>query len=294
MTDNSGDFILTDIETGATYRLPAGSGATLGRDEACDIQVLHSSVSRKHALIEHEGDALHFSDLGSSNGSRVNGAPVQGKQPIQHGDALRLGDVELRLTAVGGAPAAASDDGDMTRIGGAAAAEIPSTWSDSAGLERASQTQFVVKSADAKPAADPLANLAPATAPRLVVASGALSGQVFELGGASSDTETRSWKIGRAAESDIALDESSVSGQHAQLVNEGERWKIVNWMSTNGTIVNGRKALSTYLQNDDRITLGSVDLVFQLPASAQAKAAPAPAPEAKKSGLLGRLFGGKK
>lgn len=299
MTDTT-DYQLTDTATGSSYAIPAGSTSTLGRDAACEIQLLNSSVSRQHARIEHSGNEIRFSDLGSSNGSMVNGAPAQGAVLVQHGDTLRLGDVELRLSAVG-ATVGAEADGDMTVIGGGSSggeAAIPSTWADQSGLESASQTQFAMPGgASTDSAADVLSKLGPATSPRLVVVGGELAGNVFELGGVAAAGESRSWKIGRADECDIQLAEASVSGQHAQLVNEGERWKVVNWMSTNGTIVNGRKSLSTYLQNEDRITLGATELMFQLPQDTaqtvrSAPVAPAAKPQ-KKPGFFSRLFGGK-
>ena len=94
---------------------------------------------------------------------------------------------------------------------------------------------------------------------------GPVRGTLYNL---QTNGETRTWEIGRAENLDIVILDptETVSGQHAQLVNEGPRWKIVNWMSTNGTFVNGRKGLSTYLKSGDIIRLGKLEFAFEIKA----------------------------
>jgi hypothetical protein len=50
--------------------------ASLGRDDACDVVVVHPSVSRRHALLTRDAVGWHIEDLGSKNGLRVNGERV--------------------------------------------------------------------------------------------------------------------------------------------------------------------------------------------------------------------------
>lgn len=285
-------FHLFDATNSIDHELPPGK-TTVGRGDDCDIRLLSSSVSRRHGLFEVAGDELSFSDLGSSNGSFVNGQPVKTTVSLHAGDELLMGD--FRFTVTGDSrPAAAGGDDEATQLAAPGGGdEIPAMWSESAGLEDASGTQFFAEASESEAVAAYRAGTLDVPpvggAPRLVGLSGGVKGKVFELG-ADGD---RTWKIGREAGGvDLVIPDASVSGQHAQLVNEGARWKIVNWMSTNGTFVNGHKGLSTYLKNGDVIRMGSAELAFELPASAVRRPSPEPTDtesEKKDGGLMGFL-----
>ena len=54
---------------------------TIGRLPSCDIPVPDPNVSRKHAEIRPSGDGYVVIDLGSTNGTRVNGATVGERKP---------------------------------------------------------------------------------------------------------------------------------------------------------------------------------------------------------------------
>jgi hypothetical protein len=56
--------------------VPEGGGK-LGRDAACEVAIGHGSVSRQHALFSREGDAWFLTDLGSSNGTKLNDKPLE-------------------------------------------------------------------------------------------------------------------------------------------------------------------------------------------------------------------------
>jgi hypothetical protein len=77
-------------------RLPVPArGATLGRSRDCEIVLDDSSISRRHAEIRPAGDGWTVADLGSTNGVRLNGRPVEGAQPLQAGDRVELGSTEI-------------------------------------------------------------------------------------------------------------------------------------------------------------------------------------------------------
>ncbi len=63
----------------------------------CELVVPHPTVSRRHAKLSVAGEALQVEDLGSTNGTAVNGTVLKAGAPIalQAGSKLRLGDVEL-------------------------------------------------------------------------------------------------------------------------------------------------------------------------------------------------------
>jgi hypothetical protein len=79
-------------------RLVVGpTGAVLGRSRECDIVLDDSNVSRRHAEISPSGTAWLIEDLGSTNGVRVNGRTVDGPHPLEGGDRVQLGTVDLRF-----------------------------------------------------------------------------------------------------------------------------------------------------------------------------------------------------
>jgi DNA-binding winged helix-turn-helix (wHTH) protein len=76
--------------------LPLMAGENLiGRDKAGPVCLDAASVSRHHARIWVEGLSATLEDLGSKNGTRLNGEQVKGTRELRDGDAVRLGDVQL-------------------------------------------------------------------------------------------------------------------------------------------------------------------------------------------------------
>jgi len=71
--------------------------ATLGRDVNNAVVVEDQFVSAEHAILTFRGRAWYLEDLGSTNGTFVNGAPVEGVAPLDFGDVIQLGQVRLRL-----------------------------------------------------------------------------------------------------------------------------------------------------------------------------------------------------
>ncbi|MFL5344975.1 MAG: FHA domain-containing protein [Hyalangium sp.] len=78
------------------YDLPEGV-TSLGRADENDIVLGGDLVSRKHARLLVDGDALRIEDLGSRNGSRVNGQPLQGSKDLAPGDTVALGENTLSI-----------------------------------------------------------------------------------------------------------------------------------------------------------------------------------------------------
>jgi pSer/pThr/pTyr-binding forkhead associated (FHA) protein len=71
--------------------------ATLGRAESARIVLDDTSVSAHHAMLRPIEGGWAIEDLGSRNGTLVNGRPVTSQLPIACGDAIQLGRVRLRL-----------------------------------------------------------------------------------------------------------------------------------------------------------------------------------------------------
>jgi hypothetical protein len=72
-------------------------GAVIGRSRGNDIVLADSNVSRRHAQISPAPGGWTVEDLGSTNGVRVNGRAVNGRQAIRSGDQLEIGTVHARF-----------------------------------------------------------------------------------------------------------------------------------------------------------------------------------------------------
>lgn len=65
---------------------------SLGRDAGNDLVIDHIVVSRRHARLEQQGQGYWISDLGSTNGTWVNGRKITQPQALQPNDIIRIGD----------------------------------------------------------------------------------------------------------------------------------------------------------------------------------------------------------
>jgi hypothetical protein len=79
--------------TGRRFELRRG-GNIIGRGSESDLQLLDQGVSRKHINVEYDGAYATVHDLGSTNGTTINGHPV-GSQVLRHGDVVRIGHTKL-------------------------------------------------------------------------------------------------------------------------------------------------------------------------------------------------------
>ncbi|MBC8508099.1 MAG: FHA domain-containing protein [Anaerolineales bacterium] len=69
----------------------------IGRGRDCDIVLLDERVSRQHTEIHFDGDAYLVSDLGSFNGTMINGELIGDTRPLENGAQLQIGPVLLRF-----------------------------------------------------------------------------------------------------------------------------------------------------------------------------------------------------
>jgi hypothetical protein len=77
--------------------LPLDVITTLGRDVNNTIVVDDRFASTEHAVLTFRGRAWYVEDLGSTNGTYVNGERVDGVAPIRYSDELQVGQVRFRL-----------------------------------------------------------------------------------------------------------------------------------------------------------------------------------------------------
>lgn len=79
-------------------RLVVGpAGVTVGRSRQCDVTLDDPNVSRTHAEIRPRGGSWVLTDLGSTNGSRLNGRRLDGSEVLKPGDEIDLGTSRIRF-----------------------------------------------------------------------------------------------------------------------------------------------------------------------------------------------------
>jgi pSer/pThr/pTyr-binding forkhead associated (FHA) protein len=99
----------------ATTTLKLAEGVTsIGRHDDCQIRIKSSQVSRRHCELFEAGGKLAIRDLGSSNGTFVNGKKITGQQVLKPGDELTVGTVTLRVSKLGQGAAASPVPGDAS------------------------------------------------------------------------------------------------------------------------------------------------------------------------------------
>ncbi|WP_241758001.1 FHA domain-containing protein [Myxococcus landrumensis] len=253
---------------------------TIGRQEGNTIRLTERNVSRRHARLVRLNGHVVVEDLGSYNGTRINGERIAGQSPLSEGDLIQIGDYDLALQAEGanavGAittkvparrqepepepnePARSSRDEDEAGGGGGDENDHTPPSQDSADKRRNSTSIIRLDHVEADRPRK-LEDIPTHDAPRLVVLSpDELRGQEF----ACIRTELR---IGRTDDNDIALDHRSLSRTHAKLVREATgEWRVIDMQSANGMTVNGESYAQASLGSGDIVELGHVKLRFLL------------------------------
>jgi diguanylate cyclase (GGDEF)-like protein len=81
--------VLTGGAAGQLFKIPATS--TIGRVSSCEIRLEDDGISRNHARIRTEGDRVWLEDLGSRNGTYLNGQRITGTVELHDGDKIQFG-----------------------------------------------------------------------------------------------------------------------------------------------------------------------------------------------------------
>lgn len=88
-------LIVQDTDQTWLVDLLPGETLVVGRGTDCDLPVSGERASRRHAQIQPEGGAHGVLDLGSTNGTRVNGNPIAGMRLLADGDVIDVGGSTL-------------------------------------------------------------------------------------------------------------------------------------------------------------------------------------------------------
>jgi pSer/pThr/pTyr-binding forkhead associated (FHA) protein len=84
------------LVVGATPHRLSKRVSTLGRSRECDIVVPDPNASRVHAEVRHIGMDYYLVDMGSTNGTEVNGQLVK-RHALANGDTIVVGTTEIRV-----------------------------------------------------------------------------------------------------------------------------------------------------------------------------------------------------
>lgn len=88
----------------------------IGRSENCDISLIKDTVSRTHAEVTIDNERLFIKDLGSTNGTLINGEPIKGKRELVDGDTVNISDEELKIVLWNTRKGYSIEDTNMLKI----------------------------------------------------------------------------------------------------------------------------------------------------------------------------------
>ena len=97
-------------------RVEPGREVTLGRSPECSMQLPAAGASRRHANVAWHGGRVVLRDLGSTNGTFLNGERVEDETPLESGDRITIGGVEIRYCCVEAGTAVSQLDDTRTVV----------------------------------------------------------------------------------------------------------------------------------------------------------------------------------
>jgi pSer/pThr/pTyr-binding forkhead associated (FHA) protein len=233
MDQNFGKLVIVTLGgPGQEYELNKSS-ITLGRAMINDIPLGDARLSRSHARLECGSSGCMIVDLGSSNGTRLNGNRVE-KAELTPGDTITIGNTSLRYVS-----ANVQDEQELTRI------------DTDAELDLAIDQEILSMAINET-------NVA-----RLVIFT---PDRTWEVPLENVDSLT----LGRADDNQVVIDSSKVSRHHAQLLRKSNIFVLRDLGSTNGTWLHDRMVDEVILQEGEVLRLGNAQLVYKSGFSSEA------------------------
>ena len=197
----------------------------LGRDPSADVRILDDVVSRKHACISRQGERYFLENLGSSNGTYLNGKSIREATLLSSGDLIGLGHTVVMQFLDPGANVAETHFAQATML------ETPQTVVE----DMVGKTQHVL-------------------VPQIVVTVSGISPSTHPL---ARDVIT----IGRAEDNDIVIPSPIISRHHARLERSGAGYQLVTLPEASNRLLLEGRALTgkTRLYDCDEIHVDSSD-----------------------------------
>lgn len=142
----------------------------VGREQDCHLRPNSDLVSRHHCVFSIDDFAVRLRDLGSTNGTRVNGKPLHGEVTLKSGDQIGIGKLELELVIRQRSAEAAPEPEVQTPLTGLSGGELEVVSSSSTvelpvgGLPNTSETSYELPTSFALPTGDTSTTLTADTA----------------------------------------------------------------------------------------------------------------------------------
>ncbi len=114
---------------------------TIGRSSECDVVIPDASISRQHVQIVRQEMGWYVQDLGSRNGTAINGQRLSAPQRLEDGDTLTVGDIPLRYLASSPSAEGVAPEEPATETLPAAAPPVPNDEPAAEGLTTGTPTR---------------------------------------------------------------------------------------------------------------------------------------------------------
>jgi pSer/pThr/pTyr-binding forkhead associated (FHA) protein len=211
-------------ESEQEYKL-SKSTIEIGRAALNDIVLQDEKISREHARIEHSEQGTQIIDLGSSNGTVVNGSRIT-TSSLSAGDTIELGASTLRFVEITPEP----DPGVTMLNTEADLNQTLATMVMETSLNDVSDSRLVIHTSD----------------------------KTWEVA-----LRDENYLIGRDPNCDVFINDVRLSRQHARIVRKGEIFTVHDLNSTNGTRIADERIEQHDLADGDTIQIGKARLVFK-------------------------------
>lgn len=222
---------------------------TLGRTPECDIILPEEGISRRHASLTIAEDGYYLMDLGSANGTQIDGNPLfpRRKEQIKAGQVITIHDYRLTLEA-------AKEGGGLAAYGPPKEGYLPvPKQADATKVDEIPGVEEMSTRIEAPSTVTPSLKL------RLRKEKGEWEERTLEYG---------TYVLGRVPECDICLVDSGISRRHAQLEIGADGCFITDLGSANGTQVDGKTLTASQrspLAYGKTITIFNFQLILEAP-----------------------------
>ena len=257
---------------------------TIGRDSRNHLVLGDRQVSKYHCIIVSQKDHYTIKDLGSSNGTLVNGIRVDGEIAVTSGDRMRVGPYDLIFGGGTDEPSYLRFKPGSTPSTGEAATPANPSLPSSPGAPTAPTPRWddgrpVTPPPSGRPRSvkinEPTPTPALARGPEMVSATD--SGMAPQAGRAYLEildgdgkghmitVGSRGITIGAGSRNHLVLDDSFVSRQHARVDKAKDGYTVRDLGSTNGIRIDGRDLTEAELTDGTKVQVGGVLMVFRWP-----------------------------
>jgi len=241
--------------------------AVVGRTDSTDIVIAHRNVSKRHAELSRQNGQWYLRDVASTNGTYLNGTRMTTDPvPVNMGDTVAFGDQAYTFTLPDASPGKQEPVQAPVAQGKGMTAMFQDLF---AQTNQAGGGQGGGGHQAAPPMAAP-AQGAPVGATMMVKFSDAMTDVYAQLVEKSLTPKTHDLvairnRFGSEPSCDIVISDSSVKGQHGEIVFEADGRAKVRTLSPDYLIkVNGEPLRMQYLRDMDTIQVGDVVFTYRL------------------------------